>query len=184
MHLSREALEATLGGAELIHDAAAVEAAYDRMAAEIRERIGASDPLVLCVMMGGLVPTAKLIARFDFPYRLDYLHATRYRGATRGGELHWLAEPTTPLAGETVLVVDDIFDEGLTLRAIVEHCRTAGAAQVLTAVLVNKRHERKHGMRVDFVGLDVPDRYVFGEGMDYQGYLRGLGGIRAIDGGH
>ncbi len=169
--------------AERLYTQAEVEAALDRMAEAITERLGESDPVVLCVMLGGLVPAGRLVTRLDFPLTLDYVHATRYRGGTKGHELEWIARPRTPLAGRAVLVVDDILDEGVTLAAILEDCRAQGAVSVHSAVLVDKRIGRPRALaRADFTGLTVPDRYVFGYGMDYRGYLRNVPGIYALDG--
>jgi hypoxanthine phosphoribosyltransferase len=166
--------------AELLHSAAAVEQAADRLAAEVRAVLGERDPLVLCVMNGAVIPAALLLLRLDFPLRLDYVHATRYRGKTRGGELHWRVRPRHDLQGEQVLVVDDIFDEGTTLERIAASCAGAGAGSVHSLVLVEKLRDRPTAYRPDFVGLQVPDRYVFGAGMDYQEYLRNLPGIYAV----
>ncbi len=157
-----------------------IERALDRMAGEIGACLSGRDPLVLAVLTGGMIPAAQLVLRLDFPLTLDYLHATRYRGATRGGELHWLARPRHELAGRTVLVVDDILDEGITLAAILDYCRQVGAEAVYSAVLVDKIRPREVLPRADFTGLTVPDRYVFGYGMDYHDYLRNLPGIYAL----
>lgn len=158
-----------------------VEQALAEMARGMSERLHAQNPILLCVMNGGLVPLGKLLTYLDFPLQVDYIHATRYRGATEGGRLHWLARPHLPLTGRAVLVVDDILDEGVTLDAIMDYCREQEAAQVYSAVLVEKRHARKYGVReADFVGLQVEDRYVFGYGMDYKGYLRNAPGIYAV----
>lgn len=83
-----------------------------------------------------------------------------------------------------MLIIDDILDEGHTLAAIVEYCRDAGAENVYTAVLLDKQHDRKAypGMRADFTGLDVEDRYIFGYGLDYKGYWRNAAGIFALKG--
>ncbi|MHB8472529.1 MAG: hypoxanthine-guanine phosphoribosyltransferase [Gammaproteobacteria bacterium] len=166
--------------AELLHSEQAVEHALDQMAAQITTQLAAANPVLLCVLTGGIIPAGKLATRLDFPLQLDYLHATRYRGATRGGELHWIAHPSIDLRDRVVLVIDDILDEGTTLAAIVEHCRAEGASEVLSAVLVDKIHDRKDpAIKADFTGLEVPDRYVFGYGMDYKGYLRNARGIYA-----
>ncbi len=158
-----------------------VAAAFDRMAAEIRTVLKDSNPVVLCVMLGGLIPTARLLARFDFPLELDYVHATRYRGDTRGRELHWRAKPATALAGRDVLVIDDILDEGITLAGVLDYCRKQGATTVRCAVLVNKQHGRKKALeRANFTGLEVDDRYVFGCGMDYRDRFRNLRSIHAV----
>jgi hypoxanthine phosphoribosyltransferase len=127
------------------------------------------------------VTAARLLARLRFPLRVGYLHATRYRSGTRGGEIDWIAHPRPAVTGQVVLVVDDIFDEGDTLQAILNDVRRQGAAAVYSAVLVNKRRDRKvPGLTVDFVGLEVSNRYVFGCGMDYQEYWRQLPAIYAV----
>lgn len=166
--------------AELLCTPSEVEAALDRLAAAVSVRLENCDPLVLVVMKGALFPGAWLLSRLGFPLQLDYLHVTRYRGDTRGGELAWIAPLQSAIAGRTVLVIDDILDEGDTLKAIMGALRQQGAAAVHSAVLVNKQHARKvSGLTVDFVGLEVPDRYVFGCGMDYKEYWRQLPAIYA-----
>ncbi len=164
-----EDFEAILARAERLADRAAVEVALDRMAGEISRDLAGRDPLVLAVMVGGLMPAAWLLERLAFPLQLDYVHATRYRGGTRGDEhIEWLARPRTPLAGRAVLVIDDILDEGHTLAAILADCRGQGAAEVRSAVLVEKQHARRvAGLHADYTGLRVGDRYLFGCGMDY-----------------
>lgn len=175
-----ELAQAVYKEADRLYTAEQVEAALDNLADEISARLSGQNPLLLCVLTGGMVPTGMLLPRLDFPLHVDYVHATRYRGDTSGGNLHWIARPTTSLEDRVVLLVDDILDEGLTLKAICEDCRRAGARDVYTAVLVNKLHERKNGMEATFTGLDVEDRYVFGYGMDYKGYLRNANGIFAV----
>jgi len=169
--------------AELLYPARAVEAAMDRIATEVRAHFAESNPVVLAVMVGGLIPCAGLLARIDFPLSLDYVHVTRYAGGLRGSDIHWLARATTPLAGRSVLVVDDILDEGATLGAILDYCRNEGAREVLSAVLVDKRIARPRVLAsADFTGLEIADRYVFGCGMDYKNHFRNLHGIYAVKG--
>jgi hypoxanthine phosphoribosyltransferase len=168
--------------AELIYTRDQVEAALDRMAADITAELAPSCPILLCVMTGGLVPTQKLMERVEFLFELDYVHATRYCGNTHGTGLRWVARPTLSLEDRVVLVVDDILDEGFTLAAIVEDCRAQGASSVYSAVLVEKERERSLGIHADFTGLRVENRYVFGYGMDYRGYLRNARGIYAVSG--
>ena len=166
--------------ADLLHSAEAVTAALDRLAAAITARLADRDPVILIVMHGALIPGGRLLSRLPFPCQVGYLHATRYQGGTRGGELHWIAPPSVPVTGRVVLVVDDIFDEGVTLKAILEELRRLGAQEVYSAVLVDKIHNQKVDLAVDFVGLKVEDRYVFGAGMDYHDHLRNLPAIYAV----
>ncbi len=168
-------------GSRLIASRQDVEAALDRMAAAITERVGSRELVLLTVMNGGMIPAALLALRLELPIVMDYVHAGRYHGEEGGEELNWRTRPHLDLQGRKVLVVDDILDEGPTLKAIVEHCRSLGAREVYSAVLLDKRHDRRIAdARADFIGLVVEDSYLFGFGMDYRGTLRHLPGIYAL----
>lgn len=182
MTVSLEHIKQVRDEADCLFDMTQVETALDRMAADITGKYQDGNPLVICIMNGGLITTGKLLLRLAFPLEQDYMHVTRYRGQTSGGELHWAVKPEHSLQGRNVLLVDDILDEGHTLAAIVEHCRQAGAQSVASVVLVEKLHDRKHGIQADYVGLQTEDRYLFGYGMDYKGYLRNAPGIFAVKG--
>lgn len=169
-------------GAELLFSAGEVAAAYDRLAAQLNAAVDAPEILMLAVMTGGLFPAVEIARRLDRPMRIDYAHATRYRGQTRGGRIEWRRWPDLPDQRQSIVVVDDIFDEGHTLAAICD--RLDPQHDVTTAVLTRKLHDR--GLprdRVDHFGLDVPDRYVFGCGMDYKERLRELPDIWALPAG-
>jgi hypoxanthine phosphoribosyltransferase len=157
-----------------------VESALDHMAIAIRSHLADTNPVVVCLMNGGVVPFGKLLTRLQFPLQVDYVHATRYGTRIKGGELEWMAGPFVPARDRTILLVDDILDEGTTLAAIEARYRADGAKRVFKAVLTRKDRPRKVAIDVDFVGLEIPDRYVFGYGMDYKGYLRNAPGIYAV----
>jgi hypoxanthine phosphoribosyltransferase len=173
-------MQAVLSQADELYNSKRVEQALEKMAEAITVRLYDANPLLLCVMIGGIVTTGKLLTQLKFPLQLDYIHVTRYRGKTQGGEMHWRAEPTLSLTGRTVLVIDDILDEGLTLAAIKDYCWSAGAEEVFTAILLEKMLGREKPVQADFLGLTVEDRYVFGYGMDYNNYLRNAAGIYAV----
>lgn len=178
--ITTDEVKAVLEQASVLYNEAEVEAALDRMAQQITASLADKNPLLLCTMIGGIVTAGKLLTRLSFPLGIDYIHATRYRGETHGAELHWIARPSESVAGRDVLIIDDIFDEGLTLKALVDDCRQSGAAEVYTAVLVEKKCPKRCDLDVDFLGLRVENRYVFGYGMDYKGYLRNANGIYAV----
>lgn len=159
-----------------------IDLALDDMADAIHTKLENSNPVLLCVMIGSLIPAGNLLPRLDFPLELDYVHATRYQGATTGGELEWLVKPRTSLRDRTVLIIEDILDGGLTLTAIVNYCREQGAREVFTAVLLDKQATRVAGglPKADFTGISMQDGFVFGYGMDYQGYLRNAPGIYVV----
>ncbi|MDO9244692.1 MAG: hypoxanthine-guanine phosphoribosyltransferase [Rhodocyclaceae bacterium] len=179
-----EEIKRAYAEADCLATQADVDAALDRMADAITARLQDSNPLIYAVMNGGLIVAGQLIARLNFPLETAYLHATRYGHALNGNLLDWRVRPTQDLQDRTVLVIDDILDEGHTLAAICANLQQEGAREVLTAVLVHKRHERKAtpGMRADFTGMDIADRFLFGCGMDYKGYWRNAPGIFALKG--
>jgi hypoxanthine phosphoribosyltransferase len=183
-------LATALATAEVIHDRATIEAAIAAMAGRIVADYTVADanpgtrPVFLTVMHGALPFAAQLaleIGARGLDLEFDYLHATRYRGAMSGGELVWKHRPATPLRGRRVLLVDDIIDEGHTLAGVRTWCDAQGARDVRIAAMVVKRHDRcVAGLCADYAGLDVPDRYVFGYGMDYHEQGRNLPAIYAL----
>lgn len=168
--------------ADCIYTRDQIDQALDVLAADIAAQLSTHFPLVISVLNGGLVVAGHLFPRLGFPLQLDYIHATRYRGARTGSdELHWQAPPHNDLAGRHVLLVDDIFDEGHTLWALEAYCRAKGAANVSSAVLLRKTHPRPVAdMTPAFVALHVEDRYVFGFGMDVDHEWRNANGIYAL----
>ena len=172
-------IQAVYAKSVCLHTREELEAELDRMAAEIHTELSDQNPVLLCVMIGGLVLTGNLLHRLDFPLELDYIHATRYQGKESGGNIHWKAEPGTVLTGRTVLILDDILDQGVTLAAIIDYCHKQGAKRVLTGVLLDKTECRlDHGLKTaDFTGLSIPNHFVFGYGLDYKEYLRNAPGI-------
>ena len=171
---------ALLANADLIHSEEAVQAALAQVAERIRERLSEKNPLVLCVMTGGVIFCGQLLPKLDFPIDFDYLHATRYGPETQGGKISWRMAPWTSVKGRSVLVVDDILDEGVTLAAVKDSLLRLGAAEVLLAVFTDKLNGKQKPIAADFVGLTVPDRFVFGYGMDVDGAWRNLPAIYAM----
>jgi hypoxanthine phosphoribosyltransferase len=172
-------LQQMLDNADVLYDEQAVEAALDNMAADINSKLADSTPLVLCVMNGGIVISGKLLTRLTMPLNVDAINASRYRNQTFGGGIEWILKPRASLQDRTVLIIDDIFDEGITLAAIYEYCIEQGARAVYSAVLIDKNIGRDKPIKADFVGLTTENRYLFGYGMDYKGYCRNAAGIYA-----
>jgi hypoxanthine phosphoribosyltransferase len=177
----RETLpQSYLDGADLLLSAQDVNKAIAEMAGQIAADIGDSKPLVLCVMGGGVVFTGQLLPQLNFPLEFDYVQASRYHNQTEGQQLVWKVMPGNNVKDRTVLVLDDILDEGHTLAAIKEKCLAQGAKRVVVAVLVEKTLNKTKPIKADYVGLHVPDRYVFGCGMDVYGWWRNLPAIYAL----
>lgn len=182
MNKMTDKIQAVLDSAEMIHSFADIELALDKMALDITTKLKDANPIILCVMTGALIPLGHLLTRLNFPLQVDYIHVTRYRGSTRGGDLHWLVEPRNDLKDRTVLIFDDIMDGGLTLAAIIDYCKQVGAKNVYSGVMVNKKREREPNVNFepDFNGLYTEDRFLIGFGLDYEEYLRNVPGIYAV----
>jgi len=179
--MTSASLEEALNNADLLFSREQLDIEIVRMGREIDRTLAGERPVFLTVMHGALVFAGQLALSIRTDLEFDYVHATRYRGQTTGSDLHWLRRPEVPLQGRTVLLVDDILDEGHTLKAVRDACLEMGAKRVLLAVLCTKLHGRRaHGIEADFNGVDLPDRYVFGFGMDYNEQARNLPGIYAL----
>ena len=179
--MDRPSLADALARAERVHDRETLARAIARVASEVDRALAGESAIFLTVMQGALVFAGQLATSISAPLDFDYVHATRYRGATSGGELAWIKRPVCAFAGRTVLLVDDILDEGHTLAAIRDWCQEQGARDVRIAALAVKKHDRcVEGICADYVGVEVPDRYVFGYGMDYHEQGRNLPAIYAL----
>lgn len=184
--MSAPRLAEVLPTADVLFDRAALEAAIAAMADAIVPEYAGDDtpPLFVTIMHGGMPFATQLafaLGARGLDLEFDYLHATRYRGQTSGSGLAWLHRPATSMRGRRVLLADDILDEGHTLLAVKRWCEDQGAQDVRVAVLAVKRHDRRvEGIDADYVGLEVPDRYVFGYGMDYREQGRNLSAIYAL----
>ena len=174
-------LASALQNSERLFDHSEIDSAIADIAADIRSDYIDERPVYLTVMHGGMLFASQLALQVGIDLEFDYLHATRYRGTTTGSGLAWLHRPATPLEGRRVLIADDILDEGHTLKSVRNWCEDQGAAEVRIAVLCVKNHDRRvEGIEADYIALEVPDRYVYGFGMDYHEQGRNLPGIYAL----
>jgi hypoxanthine phosphoribosyltransferase len=179
--MTTPSLADALATADILHERQEIDIVIAEMAHKIDAALGGERPVFLTVMNGALIFAGQLALAIRTDLEFDYVHATRYRGETTGSDLHWLREPTVSLADRIVLLVDDILDEGHTLKAVRDDCYRRGAKKVLIVSLCTKRHDRLvEGITADFHGIELPDRYVFGFGMDYHEQGRNLPDIYAL----
>ncbi len=175
---------ALLDNAEEIFDAAAVQAACKAVAATLNTRFGDPEkeefPLVLGVMGGAVVFTGNVLPQLRFPLEFDYIHVSRYGDDDQGGQVVWKVIPRANVVGRTVIVLDDILDEGETLAHVKQRLLDMGASEVILAVFADKDIKRSKPVKADIVGLTIPDKFVVGFGMDVYGYWRNLPGLWAI----
>jgi len=178
--LTNQQARTILEDAEMIRSADEVQAAVNRVAQAVNTALADQHPLVLSVMGGAVVFTGQLLPMLDFPLDFDYLHVSRYGNEKQGGELHWKVAPRENVRGKIVLVVDDILDEGETLHAIRQRVMELGASKFYSAVFADKENGKDKPIRANFVGMGLPNRFVFGYGMDIHGAWRNLPAIYAV----
>lgn len=180
--LNQAALNAIRNRSDCLVTLEAANQGLATMATQMNQQLQDKNPIVLCTMIGGVITTGLLLPQLTIDLQVDYIHATRYGNNTVGYDLEWRAYPRLNLENRCVVIVDDILDGGLTLAEIEKHCKQVGASEVYTAVLVDKAAKRTAGglLKADFTALNVEDRFLYGLGLDYKGYLRNAPGIFAV----
>ena len=180
MTISNQEAHDILQDAELIRSAEEVRSAVLHVAHSINATLADQYPLVLSVMGGAVVFTGELLPMLDFPLDFDYLHVSRYGNEKNGGQLHWKVAPRENVRNKVVLVLDDILDEGETMFAIKQRVMELGASKFYCAVFADKRNGKAKPIQADFIGMELPNRFVFGYGMDIHGAWRNLPAIYAV----
>ncbi len=175
-----ESMQAVLENAKQLYSEQEIDTALGELATQLTAQYENTNPLILCVMTGALMTTGHLLAKLSFPLQVDYIHVSRYGSDIKGGEVKWLHEPDTNLAGRSIILIEDIVDEGVTIQLLRDYCMSKGAESVRCATLVEKLDVKKVGEQAEYVGLTVPSQYVFGFGMDYKGFWRNLPCIYAV----
>jgi len=173
-------MHSLLERSERLYESTEIQSALTQIAEQLTAHYAERNPLILCVMNGSLMTLGHLLPQLAFPLEIDYIHASRYGDETVGGEVKWFHQPASSLAGREVILVEDIVDQGHTLTVLRQYCLEQGVKSVSCATLVSKADVEKVGEPPEFIGLTVPNRYVFGFGMDYEGYWRNLPDIYAI----
>ena len=178
--MTRVMTDKALAQAECLYDMNAIEAALDKLAEQLNQHYADLNPLLLCVMKGALVTMGQLLPKLTFPLEIDYIHATRYGDKLEGGEVQWQHQPETALENRHVILIEDIVDRGDTLNVLRHYCMENKVKSVACATLVNKMDVSQSCQPAEFIALTVPNRYVFGFGLDYQGQARQFPGIYAL----
>lgn len=167
--------------ARILLDETAIHGAIERLAGELESFHREREMTIVAVLKGAFVFVADLIRQLPSPVRVVFVSAVSYRDGTDPGELElfWTADPRE-IAGQRVLVVDDILDSGRTLLAVRDRCLLEGAAEVKTCVFLDKPERRAIEFSADFVGFEIEDEFVVGYGLDHAGCCRNLPYVGAL----
>lgn len=166
---------------ELLISQEEIQQKLSEVAAKIEEDFKGEEIILLMVMKGAVCVTADLIRHLNLPCTLEYMKASSYgQKGTKRGELTFTGLDRLDLKGKNVLVVDDIFDSGHTMKGIVDKVQEMQPKTLKTFVAVSKKVERDISYRPDYILFEIENRFVIGYGLDYKEYFRGLPGIYAF----
>jgi len=177
MTVSLAEINCVMANSRCLLDEVAVNEMFNQLSSDITAACQHENPVILCVMTGAVVAVGMLLPRLNFPLEVDYIHATRYQGKLVGEELVWKQLPSISLTDRTVIIIDDVLDEGVTMAKLKAYCEEQGATRSYVAVLVDKAIDKVKPVQADFIGFQAGNQYLFGLGMDYKGYLRNVNGV-------
>ncbi len=160
---------------EIVATTEQIDAALDRMATEIRADYDFTKLLLVGVLKGAVMVMADLSRRLDPHVEMDWMAVSSYGSGTKSsGVVRILKDLDADLSGRHVLIVEDIIDTGITLSWLLGNLRSRGAASVEVAALLRKPDAAKVDVDVKYVGIDIPNKFVVGYGLDYAEHYRTL----------
>jgi hypoxanthine phosphoribosyltransferase len=173
---------ALLARSEELISAERIRAKVDELAAAINRDYAGADLLLLCILRGGVVFLADLMRRLAVPHTVDFMAVSSYgKGARKSsGQVRITLDLRTPIEGRDVLVVEDIIDSGRTLSSVLDLLRARQPRSLEVCVLLDKVERREVAIPVRYRGFEIPDRYVFGYGLDVDEYHRNLPYLAAL----
>lgn len=142
---------------------------------QLAEEYAEKDPVLICTLKGAVVFTADLLRHMPIKLTLDFMATSSYGTATETtGQVRILKDLDHPVEGRHVIIVEDIVDTGLTLAYLRELLLSRDPASVKTCALLDKKERRKVPLEADYVGFEIPDKFVVGYGLDYADQYRNL----------
>ncbi|MCB0210496.1 MAG: hypoxanthine phosphoribosyltransferase [Anaerolineae bacterium] len=161
---------------EKLIDEETLSARIHELGAQISKDYEDRDLLLLCILKGGVMFLTDLMRQITIPHEIDFLAVSSYdKGVRRStGVVRIVKDLDKPIAGREILIVEDIIDSGHTLQYITRNLATRGPASLKLCTLLNKPQRREVDIEVDYVGFDIPDKFVFGYGLDVDEKFREL----------
>ena len=157
-----------------------IDAEIARLAAEITLEYRYDDPIMLITLNGAIVFAVDLLKQLDFPCRVSCVKLSSYSGTESTGKINSLIGLNEDVRGKRILILEDIVDTGRTYIHLHDMLMGAGAKDVRIATMTMKPEAYKADLPVHYVGLNIPNRFVVGRGLDYDGYGRNLSDIYQV----
>ena len=170
-------IESIVNDSEVLYTSDEIKVVISNIADTINEYFkDIKDSVTILPVMKVAIPFAGyLIPQLSFNTNIEYIHVTRYHQNIGKKNCRWIYKPNkSAVKDKVILVIDDILDEGITLLNIKDELKSMGARSIMTAVLFNKKINKKKSTGANFVGLEVPNKYVYGFGLDFKGCGRNL----------
>ena len=159
-----------------------IEAAVNRLAAEIKRDYLNKNPILIAVLKGSFMFLADLIRRLDFPLEIEFAQLSSYgRGTESSGKIRVLQDVQSEIKGRHVLIIEDIIDTGFTAAFFLDHLRQKSPASLKLCSLTDKPSRTKVMVNIDYLGLTVPDKFIVGYGIDWDEKFRHLPDIYVIE---
>jgi hypoxanthine phosphoribosyltransferase len=157
-----------------------IKEAILKIADKINIDLKDKNPLMICVLNGSFMFSADLLKLIQFPCQISFLKMASYEGVVSSGQIKELFGINENIAGRTVVILEDIVDTGITMRNCINQMKNLGAAEVIIATLLFKPQSLKEDIKLDYVGIEIPNDFIVGYGLDYNGYGRNLPDIYKI----
>lgn len=152
----------------------------DRVAREINEELDGKDPLFISVLNGAFMFTSDLMKKVTIPCQISFVKLASYEGVASTGEVKEVMGLSEDITGRTIVIVEDIVDTGLTMQRLLETLGTRNPKKIYIASLLVKPEKLKVKLDVDFVAFNIPNDFILGYGLDYDGYARNLPHIYTV----
>ncbi|MCI5777791.1 MAG: hypoxanthine phosphoribosyltransferase [Bacteroidales bacterium] len=151
-----------------------IKDAVSKVAQAINNDLKGSDPLFLCVLNGAFMFAADLMKLVNIPSKISFVKFASYEGTQSTGVVKQLIGLNEDLTGRTVVIIEDIVDTGITIEGLVKQCKDKGAADVRVATMLFKPQNCKINFKPDYVAIEIPNDFIVGYGLDYDGYGRNI----------
>ena len=158
-----------------------ISARIDELAAKLSTDYAGRDPLMICILKGSMPFFVDLTRAMTVPLRHDYLAVQSYEGTSSTGVVRFVADLSSSIEGQHVVIVEDIVDTGLTMSYLLHALGARGPASLKVATLLDKPSRRKQEVVIDYCGFSIPDQFVVGYGLDYEQYFRNLPYVAVLE---
>jgi len=165
---------------EIMIPASDIKEAIWKIADKLNEDLKDKNPLMVCILNGSFMFSADLLKLIKFPCQISFVKLSSYQGTSSCGHVKELIGINEDLSGRTVLLLEDIVDSGITVKNCICQVKNTGAKEVLVATLLFKPNALKEDIKLDYIGLEIPNDFIVGYGLDYNGYGRNLPDIYKI----